>query len=309
MRRLRYAVEALGYLVAFGLLRLLPVDAASNLGGFVGRAIGPRLRVTERARRNLRLAMPGISRAEAERIIRGMWDNLGRVAAEYPHLGHISALESGRVVWIGMEPVAALGERRSAGVLASGHLANWEVLAPSAAQRGIDITIIVREPNNPFIRPSIDRLRGDTGVGRVPKGATGTRQALEVLRRGHALGLLFDQKLNSGITVPFFGVDARTTPAPAQLAMRFKCPLVPVAIERTGPARFRMTAHRPIEPPDTGDRQADVAAVTRALNDILEGWIRARPEQWFWLHRRWPEAAYRACEAKSGTPRPGADPA
>lgn len=294
MRYLRFAIETLGFTLAVGLVGLLPVDAASNLGGFLGRAIGPRLPVSNRARRNLRLALPGIPEAEIRRIVRGMWDNLGRVIAEYPHLREIAAPESGRLDLAEMGPVQALRDGGGAAILAGAHLANWEVMPVAAARHGLDLTAIVREPNNPFVRPLIERLRGVAGGRRAPKGALGARQALAVLGRGGVLGLLYDQKMNDGIAVPLFGVEAMTAAAPAQLALRFGCPLVPVRVERTGPGRFRASAHAPLELPDSGDRRADTAAVMAELNRILEGWIRARPEQWLWLHRRWPEAAYRA---------------
>lgn len=292
MRRIRYFLEALGLAVALALLRPLSPEAASNLGGWVGRTIGPRLRVSERARRNLRLAMPELSAHRVEEIVAGMWDNLGRVAAEYPHLGRICDPTSGRVVWQDMDPVRALRDSGGAGILCSAHIANWEIMPVTAACNGIDMTIIVREPNNPFIRSAVDRMRGVAGGGRTPKGEAGAKKSIGVLRSGRVLGILFDQKLNRGLSVPLFGIDAMTAAAPAQLALRFRCPLIPVRIERTGPARFRLNAHAPLTLPDTGDKQKDTEQLTRRLNEILEDWIRARPEQWFWLHRRWPDEAY-----------------
>ncbi len=296
MKRLRYVFEALGFALAVAVLRLLSVDAASNLGGFLGRWLGPRLPVSARARRNLRLAFPDKDAAEIERIVRAMWDNLGRVAAEYPHLHRITEVESGRVPWVDMDPVLALRDQNKAGIIAAAHLANWEVLVGASAQRGIDTIGVVREPNNPLVRPLIERLRGAAGGERTPKGMTGAKMAIEALRSDRVLGLLFDQKMSDGIPVAFFGIEAMTTPAPAQLALRFGCPLVAVRMERTGPGRFRMTAQGPLTPPGTGNRQEDAAWLTAELNRILEGWIRAKPEDWLWLHRRWPEAAYRERE-------------
>ncbi len=310
MKRLRYLIEALALRLAFALLGWLPVDAASNLGGFLGRNIGPRLPVSARARRNLRLVFPGIGAAETERIVRGMWDNLGRVAAEYPHIGEIAAPESGRIEWVDTAPVRAMRsggsdggrDRGTAGILVSAHLGNWEVMTAAAIQRGLDMTIIVREPNNPLVRPLIERARGVAGGLRAPKGLPGAKAALDALRQGRVLGLLFDQKMNDGVAVPFFGIEAMTPAAPAQLALRFGCPLVPVRVERVGPARFRLASFEALALPDSGDRQADTIAVMTALNEILEGWIRDKPEQWLWLHRRWPEAAYRAAESDAGEP-------
>ena len=296
MKRLRYRIEALALRIAFALLGRLSVDAASNLGGFLGRHIGPRLRVSARARRNLRLVFPEISAAETARIVRGMWDNLGRVAGEYPHIGEISAPESGRIEWLDSAPVRAMRDRGAAGILVSAHLGNWEVMTAAAIRRGLDMTIIVREPNNPFVRPMIERMRAVAGGVRAPKGILGAKAAFEALRQGRVLGLLYDQKMNDGISVPFFGIAAMTPAAPAQIALRLGCPLVPVRVERLGPGRFRLSSFEALALPDSGDRQADTAAVMTELNEILEGWIRDKPEQWLWLHRRWPEAAYKQIE-------------
>ena len=115
------------------------------------------------------------------------------------------------------------------------------------------------------------------------------RQLIKALRRGEHLGMLVDQKLNEGIPVPFFGRDAMTAPALAQLARRFACPVAPVRVERLEGAHFRLTVYPPLTLAESGDREADTAAAMGQVNAIIEGWIRDRPEQWLWLHRRWPE--------------------
>jgi KDO2-lipid IV(A) lauroyltransferase len=293
MRRVRYMLEALALIIGLAILRRLSPDTASNMGGYIARNLGPRLSVSERARRNLRLAMPELSEARRAEILRGMWDNLGRTVAEYPHLGKISAQESGRIELVDIGPVHRLREEPGAAILCSAHLANWEILPITAALIGLDMTSIVREPNNRYVHGMIERMRGVAGGARAPKGEAGAKEAIRVLRAGRILAVLFDQKLNRGLAVPFFGTDAMTAAAPAQLALRFRCPLILVRIERTGPARFRVTAEAPLEHPDTGNRHQDTLLMTRRMNEILERWIRERPEQWFWLHRRWPDAAYR----------------
>jgi len=293
MRRLRYALEALAFVLALTILRLFPPEVASNIGGFLGRAVGPRLAASARARRNLRLVMPELSEQRIAEIVRGMWDNLGRTFAEYPHLARITDPASGRVELAGVEAVYRLRDEGGPGILCSAHMGNWEILPIMAARHGLDLMTVVREPNNPYVRTAIERMRGVAGGRRTNKGAAAALDAVRALRSGGVLGVLVDQKLNNGIAVPFFGIEAMTAPTPAQLAQRFQCPVIMGRIERTGPARFRVTAREPLDLPDTGDRQQDVLLLARRMNDILEEWIRARPEQWFWLHRRWPDDAYR----------------
>ncbi len=295
----KHPVEAASLFIALGVFRLLPIDVSSNVGGWLGRTVGPRLSTSNRARRNLRLAFPEISAAEIERIVLGVWDNLGRVLFEYPHLDQITAKESGRVELVGAENVYAGAASERSAILAAGHLANWEVMAFVAAQHGVDLTIIVREPNNPYVQPAVDRLRGMSGGQRISKGTDGARQALQLLKRGGVLGILFDQKMSDGIPVSFFGHTAMTPAAPAQLGLRFKSDIIPIRTERLGPGRFRMTCFPPIEHPDSGNRKQDISDTMEQLNRLLESWITEKPEDWLWLHRRWPKATYDALEAKN----------
>jgi KDO2-lipid IV(A) lauroyltransferase len=84
-----------------------------------------------------------------------------------------------------------------------------------------------------------------------------------------------------------------TAPALAAFALRLKCPVIPGYVMRTGPARFHLVAEEPLHLPDTGDREADILTLTQMVNDRLEAWMRARPESWLWLHRRFDKALYR----------------
>jgi Kdo2-lipid IVA lauroyltransferase/acyltransferase len=287
--RWHHRLEAAIAAFAGWVVGLLPVDWASALGGALGRWIGPRLGITKRARTNLHDAMPGLSAAETASIIRGMWDNLGRVAFEYPHLRRIEVFATdGRVETSGLEHLdRALAAKRSV-IMFSGHIGNWEIAALAGGQYGIDVAQIYRAANNPLVDRMVARLRGDQGE-LIPKGAVASRRAVAALRRGGHLSLLADQKLNDGIPVPFFGHDAMTAPALALLALRFDCDVLPVRVERLRGARFRLTVYPPLAVSRTGERDADVAALMLEVNRTLEAWIRERPAQWFWLHRRWPD--------------------
>jgi KDO2-lipid IV(A) lauroyltransferase len=284
-----YRIEAWLALLLFGGFGLLPLDRASALGGALARSVGPRLGISKRARLNLQRALPELGTAEIASIVRGMWDNLGRVAAEYPHLRKIGVFaDDGQVETYGLEHLdRALAAGRRV-ILFSGHLANWEIAALAGGQYGLDIAQIYRAANNPLVDRLVGRLRGDQGE-LIPKGAVASRRAVAALRRGGHLSLLVDQKMNDGIAVPFFGRPAMTAPALARFAYRYGCPIVPVRVERLTGARFRLTVYPKLSVPGSGDRHADVLALMTAVNETLEGWIRERPEQWFWLHRRWPD--------------------
>ena len=285
----RYRIEALAARAALALFGALPVDAASAVGGWLGRRIGPLLTAHRTARRNLRRAFPEMSDADIARTLVRMWDNLGRVAAEYAHLETI-ANDPARVQIIDPDGIAAgLRDDSKGSLMVSAHFGNWELALLPSYRAGLNQVSFYRAPNNPFVSVLVQRLRGRLGAGRfLPKSAEGARQALAMLKVGAHIAMLVDQKQNEGIAVPFFGRDAMTTPAPAAFAQRMRVPIVAAKVERVDGARFRITAFG-VEQAQSGDRRADVAETTRRINALFEGWIRARPEQWFWVHRRWPE--------------------
>jgi KDO2-lipid IV(A) lauroyltransferase len=296
-RWLRHPVEYLLLRLAMSVVRRLPVDSASNLGGWLAHSIGPHLPVTATAYRNLRLAFPNKDRGELKRIVLAMWDNLGRTAAEYVHLNEICDVNGQRIELLGEEHLEPLFNRdmqtRRGGIVVSGHFGNWEVLPMAASMRGMDISLVVRQPNNPLVEKLLDQLRAAAGARVANKGAEGSKEAIRTLSRGTVLGVLIDQKMNNGIAVPFFGHDAMTTPGPAQLAIRFQCPLIMVRIERLGAARFRVTCMPPLPLPAPEEKDG-TARLTRRMNEQLEAWIAERPQEWFWLHRRWPQSHYHA---------------
>lgn len=275
---------------AFVLFRRLSLDTASAIGGRVARAIGPRLGVTRRARKNLQRAFPEKSAAEIEAIVGDMWENLGRVATEYPHLSRMRAFPPGNVIEVrGTEHVDAARARGRPLIFFAGHLANWEVCAIAAKQFGLPLHLVYRPANNPWVERIFQEGRGDIAAGLIPKGPDGARLVLDVLRAGKQLGILIDQKMNDGIPVPFFGRDAMTAPALARLAMKFDCAVLPAQVERLGGARFRLTVHPPLAIAKTGNLAKDLRDTMAAANALLEDWIRQRPGQWLWLHRRWPD--------------------
>jgi KDO2-lipid IV(A) lauroyltransferase len=289
-RDLAHRIEAVGAGLMFGFFRLLPVDAASAVGGWLGRLVGPRLGVTKRAQINLQRALPYLGDAEARLVMRGMWDNLGRVIAEYPHLEEFKVYgDDGRIEFVGddiLDPVIASGK---SAIFISAHYGNWEIATMAATQRGLDVAEVYRAANNPWIDRLIASYRGSVGSELIPKGVVAARRSIAAVRDGRHLALLVDQKMNDGIPVRFFGRDAMTAPAVAQLALRFDCAIMPARVERLTGARFRIVLSPPIAATRTGNRHADLLAIMTAVNAEIESWIRARPEMWLWLHRRWPD--------------------
>jgi KDO2-lipid IV(A) lauroyltransferase len=242
------------------------------------------------------MALPELDAGARRRVVRGVWENLGRTAGEFPHIGGLEETEAGPG-WevVGAEHIEAFAARGGPGILFTGHIANWEVMPLVTVRKGVQLATLYRPAENPWIDDIILELRlASTGADQqlLPKGALGARQALMRLRQGGYVGLLQDQKMNDGIEARFFGHPAMTASALAALALRLQCPVLPTYAQRLAPARFRVTYEPCLELPNTGNRAADVAALTQAVNDRLEAWIRAKPESWLWLHRRWPKDVY-----------------
>ncbi len=276
-------------LVGYGLFRLLPIDAASAFGGRVARTIGPHLRADRTARKNLARAFPDKTPAEIDGIMVALWDNLGRTLGEYPHLGEIETQGPNRRVEVVDEGRVHQGLKGSAYIFLAAHQANWEISAKAATDHGVGFAGIYRAASNPLVDWLVRRSRQSIYTDLLPKGREGAKQAIGVLRAKQGLGMLVDQKFNEGLAIPFFGRDAMTATAPADLSMTFGCPLVPVQVERTGGARFRMTVYPPITVSKQGDRKANVRSALEQINALVESWVRERPEQWLWIHRRWPD--------------------
>ncbi|OUI95721.1 lauroyl acyltransferase [Acetobacter indonesiensis] len=290
------AALAKGLLAAFK--KMGPVRA-SDFAGCASRFIGPLLPVSRIADKNLQLAMPELNTTQRKRIVRGVWENLGRTVGELPHL---STLKENTHSGPGFEVVGAeyLEEQARNGgsvLFMSGHIGNWEMLPPGVARHGTPFASFYRAAANPLVDQMIRSLR-DAAMQPTPtplfaKGAHGAREALAYVSKGGRLGMLVDQKMNDGVEASFFGRPAMTAPALAAMALRYRCPVIPGYVERLGPARLRIIVEAPIQLPDTGDKKQDLTLLVQMVNDRLEQWIRKKPESWLWLHRRWPKELYR----------------
>ena len=283
IRPLDYISAFFAY-VGFFLLRLLPLDLASNLGGKTARLIGPHIAgATRTARKNLKMAFPEKADDEIEEIIKDVWENLGRTGAEFALIDKLKD----RLTIEGVDYLKNAGKDAKPTLYFSAHLANWETVVMSPSLYGVIVNAFYRAPNNPLMFKMFSK-RAHSGE-LIPKGAPGAKRAFTLLKKGQSLGILVDQKLNDGIAVPFFGRNAMTGTALAEFALRFDAPIIPIQCIRENGTNFRLIFHPPLEFEKTGEREKDVATIMLMVNKMLEDWIRQNPGQWLWLHRRWPD--------------------
>src|SRR6185369_2215472 len=247
-QKLRYGAEAAVFFAFMALFRVIGLDRASRLGGWIGRNIFPLLPPDRVARANLALAFPNKSREECDEIRRVMWDNLGRVVGEYPHLDAFSPKgEDPRIGYSFPEGISVESLTSKPLLFLSGHFANWEMMPILAHQVGIDIAAVVRPPNNPYVADWVARQRRINGPATFIAKHNAARPMLAQLKAGKMLCMLVDQKLREGIAVPFFGRDALTTSAPAALALKMGAHIIMAANRRVGGPRFHVTVQPELE--------------------------------------------------------------
>lgn len=264
----------------WGICGLLPLDTASNLGSMILRKIGPLMGINRIARRNIAHVFPGWDQARTDAVLLDMWDNLGRVIAEYPHLARIAAT---RVTYKNKQYLDTAVMAGKPVLFLSGHLANWEVLPAALKENGILMHSVYRAPNNPAVDRLLVKTRSLGGVlNSFGKNARGMREVIKMLANGGHIGMLIDQKFNQGPDIPFFGMPARTTLAYIDIARKTGCTLLPGRIVRTGGSNFIVHGCPPLN--IEGKTHEAVALEMHAL---LEEWIRENPGQWLWTHRRW----------------------
>jgi KDO2-lipid IV(A) lauroyltransferase len=289
LQKLRYGAEAAAFFFLMAIFRVIGLEAATALGGFMGRNIFSLLPPDRTARKNLAAAFPEKTDEERDAIRLAMWDNLGRVVAEYPHLEKFSPLgEDPRITFTAPEhPDTYKGQ---AILFLSGHFANWEMMPILGEQHGLKGATVVRPPNNPYIANWIARQRAINGPDSLLAKHSAARRMMGHLRGGGVIYMLIDQKLREGIAVPFFGRDAMTTPAPAALALKLGARILMAANRRTQGARFHVTVSAGPDFTPSGDETRDIHDLTAALTARIEESVRADPGQWLWIHNRWPTA-------------------
>ena len=281
LKKIRYFLEGILLYVLYGFFKLLPPETASNIGGRIAKFIGPKLGSSRKAMKNLKKVFPDKGEEEHKNILSDMWDNLGRVFAEYPHIEYIS---KNLVEIEGQEHLKEIEKNPT--IFFSAHMANWEILAPSLLlQLHIEGLLVYRTPNNPYAAKLVENARQiDPRLGFTTKSEKGVRDMVKELRQKGVLGLLIDQKYNKGLDVPFFNHSAMTSPAFVELGQKFKADLFPLQIKRVNGTRFKMTIY-----PQMQIENHSVEDILHEAHGHLEKWISEEPSQWLWLHQRWKE--------------------
>jgi KDO2-lipid IV(A) lauroyltransferase len=291
LRQLRHDLLYYPFRAALEIGSRLPLAALRPLGRACGRL------ATLTASRSMRWsdahiaqAFPEMDAAQRSQLLRAAGRHFGEMLAEVVWLWRASPSEVLQVCTVtGREHFDRALETGRGVVLTTGHCGNWEVLNAWIGSAGYPMTIAVREAYDPRIDRVASHLRSRFGPEVISRGAGAGRRLAEALHRSRIVGLLIDQDIRDipSVFVPFFGRDAWTPSGAASLALATGCPIVPGFVHRTADRRHRIELLPPLTTPRTGDPERDVPALTAAATAAIEAQIRAHPEQWVWMHRRW----------------------
>jgi len=273
-------------------VRRLDRVAVSNLAAGFMRQVGPLLPEQRIGRANLRAAYPEKSDAEIEKILRGVWDNLGRVAVEFAHIDRLAEGDPWHRAFIdydagSIERFLALREDGKPALVFAAHLANWELPALISAADGLDTAVLYRRPNFGAVADAVFALRAGHMGELISTSMFAPIQLVRALEAGRHVAMLVDQHYAKGVEVLFFGRRCLANPLMAVLAREAECAIHGTRVIRIENGRFRAEVTKPIEPARDADGRIDVQGTMQAITSVIEGWVREYPDQWLWLHRRW----------------------
>jgi len=227
---------------------------------------------------------------ERERIISGVFKNLGRLLAEFSHFPKLSPSNIAQVVvYDGFENYAAAVQRGRGVLYLTAHFGAWELCSFSHATYGHPLKFVVRPLDNPLVNSLVNHYRTLSGNQTIEK-KNSLKEILVTLKKNGAVGILVDQNTtrDAGIFANFFGVPACTTPSIVSIALRTGATIILAALIWDRQLRkHRLLFGLPVELAKTGDLQKDIQVNTERCNQILEELVREYPDQWLWVHRRW----------------------
>ncbi len=291
------AFEFLVGALVVGLLRAtryFDAEKTANLFARITRRVGPYLPEHRIGRANLTAAFPEKSVDEIETILMGVWENLGRVGAEFAHLDHVWDFDPdhpdrGRIELAPgtKELFEKLRDDGKGALIFASHLANWELPALAAPAYGMESAVLFRPPNIAAADRAIQKMRAVNMGTIIATTADAPLRLAHALEDGVHVGMLVDQHFGRGVDVMFFGRKAKANPLLARLARQIDAPIHGVRIIRLPGYRFRAELSDEIVPPRNASGKVDVQATMQAITSVIEGWVREHPEQWLWLHRRW----------------------
>ena len=285
MKLIKYFFQFLFIIFFFSLFKIFGFKISSKIGGKLFEIIGPIFRSKKLIHTNIKKAFPKNNSAEIKKLTKLMWNNYGRVFAEYMFIKdfRFEKIDS-KIEIIGQEILDEIKKSNKPVVFISGHFSNFELMAMQIEKAGIKLSAIYRPLNNIFLNRIMEKIRKKyICKNQIKKGIAGTRELIKFQRNNYSIALMIDQRVSEGEKVNFFNQEAYTTTIPAQLAKKFDMPIVPIFIERVNATNFKIKISKPIN----FLKSDSIKEITSKLNVIIEEMILKNPTQWIWSHNRW----------------------
>jgi len=290
---LKYYYTVIYHVFRFGLGigSRVPLGITRPIGRYIGLAALAALpRDRRRAREHIRIAFPDFTEDEVRQLLRGFARHFGALLSEVAWLWGASPKGVERLCSIeGIEHLETALEAGRGAVLTTAHCGNWELLGARFSVAGIPMTAAVRDVFDPRLDRIASRLRSRFGAVTYPRSPDVGLQLMKALSDNRVNGLLIDQDIRDvpSVFVPFFGRPAWTPSGAAAISIRKKCPTIPALIHRNPDNTHTLVVYPPLEHPEGGSLRDRVTELTAAATAVIEDHIRAWPEQWVWMHRRW----------------------
>ena len=285
MKQIKYFFQFLLIIIFFLFFKILRFRISSTVSGKIFEIIGPLFRSKNLIHSNIEKAIPNCDYEELNKITKLMWNNYGRIFAEYMFIKEfrLGKLKS-KIKIEGQEILDDIKKHNKQVVFISGHFSNFELMAMHLENSGIKLSAIYRPLNNIFLNKIMERIRKKyICKNQIKKGIGGIKKLINLKKSNYSTALMIDQRVSEGIKSNFFNNEALTTTIPAQLVKKFKIPVVPIFIERINNLNFKITINKPIN----FSNETSIKNITDELNQILEKMIINKPEQWIWSHNRW----------------------
>jgi len=285
MRLTKYFIQFLVISILFIIFKILGLKHASYISGKIVSFIGPLFRSRSLIRSNILRALPNLKANEVENISKKMWNNYGKILAEYIFIKDFRNDKLKNHIEInGQEILDKIKNENEPVIFISGHFNNFELMAMHIEKSNVNLAVIYRPLNNKFLNFVMEKIRKKyICKNQIKKGILGTRQLLSFFKKKTSIALMIDQRVSQGIKSNFFKDGALTTTIPAQFVKKFKCKVVPIYIERVKDINFKLTIHEPL----VYSHKDSVESITLDLNLLLEKLILKNPDQWIWSHNRW----------------------
>ena len=283
MKTFKYFFQSIIIYIFFLIGKVFGINYSRKIFSFVFKNIAPFFKSRKIIQKNLDIFDGKITDEKKNKIISSMWRNYGLTFIEYIFLKHFRNSDS-HIEIVGQKNLKNVLEKNSPAIFVSGHFANYELMSMEITKKNIKLATIYRPLNNYFLNPFMEYLRKKyVCKNQIKKGINGVREAIEYIKEGTSVAMMIDQRVSEGQKVNFFGKPALTTTLPAQLAIKYKLPIIPVFIERMGDAKFKVEFFDEINVHNFKDKED----LTKNLNEILEKMIVKNPYQWIWTHNRW----------------------